>query len=562
MQTYLTEFGAARLAAHIASGEATATEAVEQHIARLLQVDPQLNAMTADRFEAARIEARQADVRQADARRTGAALGPLHGVPITVKECLDLRGMASTFGLPSRASHRADADETHVARLRAAGAIPIAKSNVAQALFYYESDNPVYGRTLNPWNADRTPGGSSGGEAALIATGASALGLGTDIGGSVRVPAAFCGIASLKPTSGRCDEFGRFSIPLGQRAIPSQAGVLARHVEDVALGLEVINGGARPEVPGQPLGDFRSVRVAGLRVAVYTDDGTFTASPAVARAVREAADMLRAAGAQVSNWTPPDARHAMNLVYGIFGGDGLALLKKRMGAGRRMPPIRQLMSLAALPRAVVPPLRALLASIGQPTLAAGLEPFGFRDTAHYWELVEAQHDYAQRFAAALDNDPGGPFDIILCPPCALPALTHGATKDLATVGAYACLYNLLGYPAGVVPVSRVRPEEEVGRAASRDVITKAALKVERGSAGLPVGAQVVARPWREHVALAAMAAIEQAARARPDFPQLALAKPLKTGRASLPAAAVQRRDEPSTVPHRQPVMSEFRAHRP
>ena len=514
MQTYLTELGAARLAAHIASGEATATEAVEQHIARLLQVNPQLNAMTADRFEAARTEARQTDARQAG----GAPLGPLHGVPITVKECLDLRGMASTFGLASRTGHCAQADEVHVARLRAAGAIPIAKSNVAQALFYYESDNPVYGRTLNPWNGDRTPGGSSGGEAALIATGASSLGVGTDIGGSLRVPAAFCGVASLKPTSGRCDDHGRFSVPFGQRAVPSQAGVLARHVEDVALGMEVINGGARPEVPGQPLGDFRSVRVAGLRVAFYTDDGTFTPAPAVTRAVREAADMLRGAGAQVSNWTPPHARHGMNLLYGIFGGDGLALLKKRMGSGRRMPPISQLMSLASLPRAVIPPLRALLAGIGQPTLAAGLEPFGFRDTAHYWELVEAQHDYADRFAAALDNDPGGPFDIILCPPCALPALTHGATKDLATVGAYACLYNLLGYPAGVVPVSRVRPDEEVGRSATRDVVEKVALQVERGSAGLPVGVQVVARHWREHVALAAMAAIEQGARMRPGYP--------------------------------------------
>jgi fatty acid amide hydrolase len=514
----LTRLGAAQLAALIARGEATAVQAVEQHIARIQEANPRLNAMAAERFEAARGEAREADARQ----RSGQPLGPLHGVPVTIKECLDVAGMASTFGLSSRAGHRAESDEIHVARLRAAGAIPIAKSNVAQALFYYETDNPVHGRTLNPWNPQRTPGGSSGGEAALIATGASPLGLGTDIGGSVRVPAAFCGIAGFKPTSGRCDEMGRFSVPVGQRAIPSQAGVLARHVEDLALGMEVINGGARPEVPGQPLGDFRRVRVDGLRVAFYTDDGTFTPAPAVARAVREAAEMLRLAGAQVTPWTPPDARHALNLAYGIFGGDGLALLKKRMGRGRRMPQIAQLMSLAALPRAVVGPLRSLLRAVGQPTLALGLEPFGFSDTAHYWELVEAQHDYRQRFAQALDSAQGGPFDIVLCPPCALPALTHGATKDLATVGAYACLYNLLGYPAGVVPVSRVREEEQVGRSPTRDVVERAALGVEQGSAGLPVGVQVVARPWREHVALAAMAAIERSARMRPDFPDLSL----------------------------------------
>jgi fatty acid amide hydrolase len=203
-----------------------------------------------------------------------------------------------------------------------------------------------------------------------------------------------------------------------------------------------------------------------------------------------------------------------------LGGDGLALLKKRMGAGRRMPQISQLMGAAGLPRGAVQAARALLRAVGQRAMADGLEAFGFRDTAHYWELVEAQHDYRLAFEKALDGAPGGPVDVILCPPCALPALTHGASKDLATVGAYACLYNLLGYPAGVVPVSRVRQEEQVGRTPSRDLINKVALGVETGSAGLPVAVQVVARPWKEHVALAAMAAIERSARGRSDYPCL------------------------------------------
>jgi fatty acid amide hydrolase len=512
----LTACGAAELARLIAAGNTTSAEAVEQHIARIGQVNPRLNALAVERFDAARAEARKAD----ELQRTGAPLPALHGVPVTIKECLDVQGMASTFGLPSRAGHRAERDEVHVARLRAAGAIPIAKTNVAQALFFYETDNPLYGRTANPWNAERTPGGSSGGEAALIATGASPLGLGTDIGGSVRIPAAFCGIASMKPTAGRCDDMGRFSVPLGQRAIASQVGALARSVEDVALGIEIINGGARPQVPGQPLGDWREVDVSKLRVAYYTDDGTFAPAPAVVRAVREAADMMRAAGAQVSEWSPPDARYGMNLLYGIFGGDGLALLKKRMGSDKRMPQVAQLMAMAPLPRGAIKALMALLRGVGQPTMADGLEAFGLRPTSHYWELVEAQIDYRERFAAALDAGAGGPFDVILCPPCALPALTHGATKELVTVGAYACLYNLLGWPAGVVPVSRVRENEQVGRQASRDVVNKVALRVEQGSAGLPVGVQVVARPWNEHVALAGMAAIERAARSRPGYPSL------------------------------------------
>jgi fatty acid amide hydrolase len=512
----LTACGAAELAHLIAAGSTTSVEAVEQHIARIGQVNPKLNAVAVERFDAARTEARKADQFQ----RTGAPLPALHGVPVTIKECLDVHGMASTFGFPSRAGHRADADEIHVARLRAAGAIPIAKTNVAQALFFYETDNPLYGRTVNPWNAERTPGGSSGGEAALIATGASPLGLGTDIGGSVRIPAAYCGIASMKPTAGRCDDMGRFSSPVGQRAIASQVGALARNVEDVALGIEIINGGVRPDVPGQPLGDWRAVDVAKLRVAYYTDDGTFAPAPAVVRAVREAAEILRAGGAQVSEWTPPDVGHALGLVYGMYFADGMASLKRRIGKDACAPQLKQLLGLAGLPRPLVVAMRALIRGVGQKTLADGLEPFGHRDTTHYWDLVEAQIDYRARFTRALDAAPGGPFDIILCPPSALPALTHGATKDLATVGAYACLYNLLGWPAGVVPVSRVRENEQVGRQPSRDLVNKMALRVEQGSAGLPVGVQVVARPWNEHVALAGMAAIERAARSRPGYASL------------------------------------------
>ena len=412
-----------------------------------------------------------------------------------------MQGMPSTFGLQSQASLRADVDEVHVARLRAAGAIPMAKTNVAQALFFYESDNPVYGRTLNPWNADRTPGGSSGGEAALIATGASPLGLGTDIGGSVRVPAAICGFVLFLPTAGRCDDFGWYSSPVGQRAVASPVGPLARKVEDLAGARDAINDGPPPK-------DWKSVDVKQLRVAFYTSDGSFAPAPAVERAVREAAALLRAKGAQVTEWKPPAPREALDIVYGIYFADGLQLLRKRMGRGTVMPQIKQLLSLASLPGFAIPPLRAMLRAVGQHTMADGLAPFGRRDTAHYWELVEAQIDYAKRFARELDRAAGGPIDVILCPPCALPALTHGASKDLATLGAYACLYNLLGYPAGVVPFTRVRADEEVGRAPSRDAVEKLARSVEQGSVGLPVGVQVVARPWQDHVALAAMSAIE------------------------------------------------------
>jgi fatty acid amide hydrolase len=147
-----------------------------------------------------------------------------------------------------------------------------------------------------------------------------------------------------------------------------------------------------------------------------------------------------------------------------------------------------------------------------------LHNFGYQDTFHYWQLLEAQDAYRRKFAMALDTDEGGPFDLIVCPACALPAFPHGSSKDLVVAGGYAVLYNVLGYPAGIVPVTSVRPGEESRRKRSRDGMLRAARLAEQESAGLPIGVQIVARPWCEHVAFAAMRAIQDSSRTRPDFP--------------------------------------------
>jgi fatty acid amide hydrolase len=517
-QRTLTSLSAVELAAMIARGDISSVEAVEAHIERIERVNPGLNAVVVKRYDAARAEAQQADQR----RSRGELLGPLHGVPITIKESLDLEGTASTFGLPSRASTRARQDDVYVARVREAGAIILGKTNVAQLLFYFESDNPVYGRTNNPWNLDRSSGGSSGGQAAIIAAGGSPLGLGTDLGGSLRVPATFCGITSLKPTAGRTPDAGRYSIHIGQRAIVSQVGVLARQVDDVALGMEIINGGRNPTVePALPLGDPGAVDVSRLRVAYYTEDGTFKTAPAVRRAVLEAANILRNAGAQVTEWSPPDVNHAADLFYSIMSADGGQGLKQALGRDKRDPRIVPLLLFGQRSRLTLSVMGGLLRMLGQQGLARSIRNFGHRDTLHYWQLVEAQMEYQRRFLEALDSDEGGPFDVIVCPGCSLPAFTHGSSRDLLTAGGYTILYNVLGYPAGIVPVTSVHSGEEVGRKPSRDVVEQAARKVELGSAGLPIGVQIVARPWREHVALAAMRAIEEVVRTHSDYPGIA-----------------------------------------
>jgi fatty acid amide hydrolase len=510
---------ATELAARIASGALSAVDAVEAFIARIEQVNPAINAVVVKRYDEARAEAQAADARRA----AGEPLGPLHGVPITIKESLDLAGTPSTFGFLSRAHTLAETDDIHVARLRTAGAIVLGKTNVAQALLYNESDNPVYGRTNNPWNVQRTPGGSSGGQAAVVAAGGSPLGLGTDIAGSIRAPSMYCGVVGMKPTAGRLEDPGRFSIPLGERVIVSQEGPFARSVGDVALALEIMNGGRNPATePPMTLGDPATVDVSKLRVAYYADDGTFTVSPAVRRAVVEAAGMLAGRGAQVTEWRPPDVPWVVEQFFGIFTADGAKGLRKLLAHEKKDPRIARLAAIAGQSGFTLAILRGLLGILGQRTTVAMLRSFGHSDTNHYWELVENQARYQRRFAAALDSDEGGPFDVIVCPAHGLAAIPHGASRDIVLAGGYVVLYNYLGYPAGIVPVTKVRPEEESVRKRSRDALEKAARRSEKGSAGLPVGAQVIARPWREHVALAAMRVIEEAASKNPDYPGIAL----------------------------------------
>ncbi len=504
----LTRLGASELAGLIARGELSSATVVEAHIQRIEQVNPQLNAVVVKRFELARKEAREADEKLA----RGKIIGPLHGVPVTIKECLDVTGTPSTFGLKSRLAQRAEHDNWAVARLRAAGAIILGKTNLAQSLLFPESDNPAYGRSNNPWDLQRTPGGSSGGEGAIIAAGGSPLGLGTDIGGSVRIPAAFSGITSIKPTAGRADDPGRFSVPAGQRAIVSQIGPLARRVDDLALALSIINGANPESVP--PLGDYRDVDISTLRIGYYSFDGTLSAAPAVARAVHEAVAILCQSGAQVIEWAPPAIGEAEHLYYALLSADGCKGLKRSWQGN----PVHALASalpvVAGMPAALRYLARKLLALLGQARMAKMLEHFGFNHTDQYWTLVEQQLDYQARFAAALDQ---AQLDVIICPVCPLPAYTHGASKELGTGGAYAPLYNLLGYPAGVVPFTRVQAGEESNRPASGDWLEKAASRVERNSAGLPIAVQVVARPWRDHVSLAVMAALESSAQARGEF---------------------------------------------
>lgn len=506
---------AIEIARSIASGEISASEVVEAHVQRIEAVNPSLNAVVVPLFDSARAEAKAADA----TRQRGEALGPLHGVPITIKESFDVAGCATNVGVSELAQSKATQNGVLVERLKQAGAIILGKTNVAQLLMLNETDNPVYGRTNNPWQLERAPGGSSGGEAAIIAAGGSCLGLGSDIGGSVRLPAAACGIHSLKPTTGRLTLVGHAPLYPGQEAIVAQPGPMARSVTDLNLAMKILAAPGQqvfdPTIPPVPWQEPSAVTLKNLRIAFYTDNGIITPLPAIRRAVREAAEALQKHGAVLEEWTPPNLLKAWQLCVQLFTADGYACVRRQLGKSQKDWRINQFLQSASLPRSVGRAMAGVLKLIGQHFLAINAPYVGSLSVNNYWQVVDERNRYRDEFIAELN---ARQFDAIICPPTALVALTHGSSFLLGNDGTYATLYNLLGMPAGVVAATRVRPGEESDRVPSRDIVERTAYQVEQGSAGLPVGVQVVAHHWREDVVLAVMSALEEHFKSQPDYP--------------------------------------------
>ncbi len=296
---------ATELAARIRRGDVSAVDVVMAHLERIAAVNPQLNAVVQVDTEGALTQARAADAALAQ----GDSFGPLHGVPFTVKDVMETAGIVAAAGIPERAGFVPAGDATVVARLRAAGAILLGKTNCPPGGGGGDTDNPVYGRTNNPYDVTRTPGGSSGGEATIIAAGGSPIGLGSDSGGSIRVPAHFCGVAGLKPTSGRVPNTGVFNHPGGLSDPRTQIGPLARFVKDLALAFGVIAGpdGHDSGVMPVPMTDYRAVRVPGLRVACYAEDGIAPPTAETSAATLAAARALADSGVRVTEVCPPIA---------------------------------------------------------------------------------------------------------------------------------------------------------------------------------------------------------------------------------------------------------------
>jgi amidase len=447
---------ATELARAIREKEVSSEEVVEAHLARVEEVNPKVNAVVQLTADAARTRAREADA----ALARGDVWGPLHGVPVTIKDAFEMAGVVSAGGTKGRAQYVPQEDAAAVARYKAAGAVVLGKTNVPEVSLAFESDNLVYGRTKNPYDLTRTPGGSSGGEAAAIASGMSPLGVGSDAGGSIRLPAHFCGVAGIKPTSGRTARTGHFPPMGGLLDSIWQTGPLARRVADLALALPLLCGAdwRDPTVAPVPLGDPSEVDIKSLRVAFHTDNGIVSPTPDIMDATRDAARILKDAGAQVVEARPPVPENAYEMLLGLYAADA--------GAGLRM---LLMLSGTDETHALMTRLLEVLGSTKMTT--AELTGLVFQLDAWRSRMLSFMRDY----------------DLIVCPPCARTAMAHGTTfdDDNQLVFSYTMLYNMTGWPGAVVRASA-------------------------SAEGLPIGVQLVARPWREDVALAAASVVERA----------------------------------------------------
>ena len=476
------------IAAAVAGGTRSVADVIAAHIERCRAHHGRLNALIQERFGAAAEEARQLADRQT---------GALAGVPVSVKECFPIRGMRTTLGIRGRRDFRDEADAGIVTRLRDAGAVVLGKGNVPQALYLHETDNPVWGRTLHPLAGDRGPGGSTGGDAALVAAGCVSLAVGNDLAGSIRQPAHACGIVGLVPRSATLGGGGTVeTMPrlAGQR---SRAGILTRTVADALSGFQGLCGGASggdpPHLP--------------WRIGWWDETGVVRPSPAVRRAVRVAISRLQAAGATVERVDADMATEAAWVHLGFLSADGGRDIRRLFAGERPMAQVRRLLGLAGVPAWARSLLAGACAWSGRGIEAAALRRTGPR-----------QGDGLRRLFLHRDGIDNvvdrwrGSYDCLVCPVSALPALRHGTAARLVLAAAPCLLANLLDLAAGSVPVTTVEGGEESGRARSRDPVEREAGATDRGSAGLPVGVQVIALDRRpiaaERIVLDVMGIIE------------------------------------------------------
>ncbi|MFC2008614.1 amidase [Chloroflexota bacterium] len=459
---------ATELARRIRDKQVSPVEVMNAHLERISAINPKLNAVVAiadDALDKAR-EAEQALMKGED-------VGPLHGVPFTCKDAFDVAGVLATRGSKLFEHHIAETDATSVARLKHAGGIFLAKTNVPEFVLWWETDNRVFGRTNNPWNTDLTPGGSSGGEAAAIATGASPLGIGSDLGGSIRMPSHYCGVVGLKPTHGRVPLTGHWPQAL-LRA--NHVGPMARTVRDISLALRLMSGPDGVDhncIPVEPPVTPESAATPlKLRVGWLADGAFAPVDPEVRAVVQKAAASLRSAGCAVEHVDLPVlAENPGPAVSGPVWGLETGYYFEPFVKGRESE--------------LYPFMKQRLAN-------------PWPDVREYLKALERWEAIRHAMTAYFRE-----YDLLLCPTVSIPAYAHGLTE--LTIDGTAVLgrqvlnstlpFNLTGSPALSLPFGM-------------------------NADGLPIGVQIVGRHFDENTVLRAALALEEVSEVRDLHPPL------------------------------------------
>ncbi len=447
------------MAAGVRDRKFSPVELVEAHLAQIEKHNPNLNAFVVLLADEVRQAAREAEQRIVN----GAAVGPLHGVPVTVKDSFDIRGLLTTCGSRFFENLKARRDATAVRRLRNAGAIILGKTNCPEFLANYETDNYITGRTNNPWNLDRTPGGSSGGEACAISSFMSAGGIGSDGGGSIRVPAHFTGIAGLKPTPGRVSAAGHVPAMTHPGGLLGVAGPMARTAQDLRILFEVLQGYDLEDPFSAPV-PLRRAPFENTGIGVMEQWLNVPVQPEIRETVLRAAQCLGTLGFSVEPFNPTGAEQAPNLWWFMFG-ELPARITKELIAGREHD--AHWSGTEFLKKALELP---------EPTSRRVLEILAERDRIRC------------EFLRQMEQVP-----VLLLPACGIAAFRHRERRwptDGKSIGMFqammpATAFNLLGLPGVVIPFGR-------------------------SAEGLPIGVQLVGKPYSEEMLLDLAIRLEEA----------------------------------------------------
>ncbi|HQS83891.1 MAG: hypothetical protein B7Y25_03105 [Alphaproteobacteria bacterium 16-39-46] len=455
--TQIIEKSATKLIEEMKSGILNSEEVVQAFLTQIEKVNPLLNAVVQQKPDEALLQAKQAD----EKIFSGQPLGKLHGLPITIKDFCDVEGYVCTYGTEGYKDRTAATSAFCVKKLLDEGAIIIGMTNSPELAGAYETSNIIYGTTNNPYDLECSPGGSSGGEAAILAANGSPLGLGSDGGGSIRLPAHFCGIAGIKPTQGLLSLDG-ISVPFSGIGLIDPHGTfgpMTRYVEDLKLSLPILAGYNFKDPTSLPMqiNSFNNLNIKNLRVAVFTDNGIIKPNTDVCSVIENVAEFFSDQGCSLARVFPPNIERTFELFWKVYfrkGDHALTLYDTFKKLNTK--------NISSLQKEFIQDSQETIFSI-----------------TDLYEHISEIAKFRFEMHKFMDD-----YDIILCPPCATPAKQHNTSFSNIKDYTYTMTYNLLGWPAGVVRCGQTK---------------------ER----LPIGVQIVAKPWCDNLVIDVLHRLER-----------------------------------------------------